>query len=129
VTTIRANTQAFKLQYAFYEKSTKRPFSVSLALRNGTILRSVVKLTMNSGAFTSSTRGIAISTGGLEIDQQGALFVTRFKKNTALKGRAKPPVAADSVSYRDELVRFSNKHPGAASPQPLHPATTPRYRG
>ncbi len=106
------NTQGIKL-HMLYEKSTEAPVFSQFSPANVNDITVGRELTIESGAVYVFDKGYCDFNWWSEIDQQGALFVTRFKKNTALKVEQSLPVAADSVVLSDELVRFSNKHPGA----------------
>lgn len=72
------------------------------------------ELALESDAIYAFDKGYCDYNWWHKIDQQGAIFVTRFKVNAGLltiRSNVIPAVQQDGI-LEDSLVRFKNKHPG-----------------
>jgi len=105
--------QGLKLHMLF-EAETQAPSWYSITAMNVNDRNEGVRVPIERGATYVFDKGYCDFNWWHEIDKRGAYFVTRFKRNVALRiqeDRAVPPEAAASV-LKDQLVRFAHKNPG-----------------
>jgi IS4 transposase len=116
------NTQGMKL-HVLLEAGTAEavvPCAASLTMANVNDITEAVKLPLQQGARYVFDKGYCDYTWWARLDRAGAHFVTRFKRNAALRVEQSLPIAeaAASVILADEIVRLSNRHPGAKRRNP-----------
>lgn len=112
--TRNCHTQGMKL-HVVYAADTKAPVHHSLTAANVNDVVEGARIPIKAGAVYVFDKGYCDYNWWAQIHAQGATFVTRFKSNAALQvvhTRPIPDADKDTV-LRDEIVRFSNKCPGA----------------
>lgn len=108
------HTQGIKL-HLLYDTGTEVPAHHSLTAANINDRNEAVTLALERGATYVFDKAYCDYNWWAGIDAAGAQFVTRFKKNAALaieRVRTIPVEDAQTI-LADEIVRFSNRHPGA----------------
>lgn len=105
------NTQGVKL-HVLYASNAEVPIRHSITAPNINDIDEGAKLPIEAGAVYVFDKGYCDYNWWDRIRAQGALFVTRFKRNASLRvesARAVPIEDAELV-LRDEIVRFANRH-------------------
>jgi IS4 transposase len=105
-------TQGVKL-HMLYEAHSFAPSWHSITAPNVNDRDEGVRLEIERGATYVFDKGYCDYNWWHSIDTRGARFVTRFKRNAALtvhQERVVPQAAQGSV-LRDQVVRFTHKHP------------------
>lgn len=108
------NTQGIKL-HVLYDLAAQAPIQHSFTAANVNDVTEGKQLPIQAGAVYVFDKGYCDYNWWADIDAQGATFATRFKYNAALAVEEVRPIdAADQDTIlADEIVRFSNKNPGA----------------
>lgn len=108
------HTQGIKL-HVLYELGTQAPLQHSLSAANINDVTEGARLPIEPGAVYVFDKGYCDYNWWASLHAQGAVFVTRFKRNAALSiERAQPIAEADQGTIlADEIVRFAHKYPGA----------------
>jgi IS4 transposase len=125
------NTQGIKL-HVLYADDADVPIWHSITPPNVNDVDEGVKLPIEAGAVYVFDKGYCDYTWWHQIESQKALFVTRFKRNAALKVERVLPIPAEDVGVvlKDEIVCFSNRYPrgGRKNPytKPLRRVTVAR---
>ena len=106
------NTQGIKL-HVLYAGNEAVPVQHSLTPPNVNDIDEGVKLPIESGAIYVFDKGYCDYNWWSRIDAGRARFVTRFKRNAALKVEAECPIPAvdAEIILKDEIVCFANRHP------------------
>jgi putative transposase len=104
------NTQGLKLHVLY---AGNVPLHHSITAPNVNDIDEGVKLPIEAGAVYVFDKGYCDYNWWHRIETQGALFVTRFKRNAALTVEGVRPVPPEDIGIilRDERVRFANRHP------------------
>lgn len=106
------NTQGIKL-HVLLNLSTKTPQWYSFSAANVNDVDQALSLPLEPGALYVFDKGYCNYNWWRQIDDTGACFVTRFKRNAALviqEERAIPAAEQDFV-LRDEIVCFKRRRP------------------
>ena len=106
------NTQGIKL-HILYAGNEEVPIHHSFTAPNINDIDEGVKLKIEPGAVYVFDKGYCDYSWWHQINAQKALFVTRFKRNAALKVESALPIPAEDADavLNDETVRFANLHP------------------
>lgn len=106
------NTQGIKF-HVLYASNLETPIQHSLTAPNVNDVDEGVKLPIEAGAVYVFDKGYCDYNWWNRIRAEGALFVTRFKRNASLKVESVRPIPEADVELvlRDEIVRFANRHP------------------
>lgn len=104
------NTQGLKLHVLYAEEV---PLHHSITAPNVNDIDEGVKLSITPGALYVFDKGYCDYNWWQRIDAQGAQFVTRFKRNAALRVEAvrSIPEQSSGIILNDEIVSFANRHP------------------
>jgi IS4 transposase len=118
------HTQGVKL-HMLYESNAQAPCWHSITPANVNDRNEAVRLPIESGAVYVFDKAYCDYTWWHGIDCQGARFVTRFKRNAALlvvqeRTIVPSPPEMAHIILKDEIVRFSHKHPGAKRRNPYN---------
>ncbi len=125
------NTQGIKL-HVLYVGDAAVPIQHSITPPNVNDVDEGVKLPIEPGAVYVFDKGYCDYNWWSQIEARKALFVTRFKRNAALKVERGLTIPAEDaeVVLKDEIVRFSNRHPRGGRKnhygQPLRRVTAAR---
>jgi IS4 transposase len=113
------NTQGMKL-HLLYDAQAGTPLSASMTAANVNDRDEGVKLAIETGATYVFDKGYCDYTWWHRIDQSGASFVTRFKRNANLRVEQERLVLVphQEIVLKDEIVRFANKHPRGGRKNP-----------
>lgn len=100
--------------------SPAKPVAAHLSDANVNDIDYARKLELEAGVIYVFDKGYCDYSWWLQIEQSGARFVTRFKRNANLKvlSQRKIPKDAAGTILKDELVCFGNKHPGGGRKNP-----------
>jgi putative transposase len=106
------HTQGIKL-HVLYENDAQIPVQHRLTAPNVNDIDEGARLPIKPGAVYVFDKGYCDYNWWSRIDAQKALFVTRFKRNAALRVERALPIAGEDAGavLSDEIVRFANKHP------------------
>jgi IS4 transposase len=106
-------TQGVKL-HVLYDTGTQSPCGSSITAANVNDRCEGVRLDIQPGAVYVFDKGYCDYNWWASIDARGASFVTRFKRDAALRLVQELPVAPQDagVVLSDRLVRFAYRHPG-----------------
>ena len=106
------NTQGIKL-HILYAGNEEVPINDSFTAPNINDIDKGVKLKIEPGVVYVFDKGYCDYSWWHQINAQKALFVTRFKRNAALKVESALPIPAEDADavLNDEIVRFANLHP------------------
>ena len=106
------HTQGIKL-HVLYENDAEVPVQHSLTAPNVNDIDEGTRLPIEPGAVYVFDKGYCDYNGWSRIEAQNARFVTRFKRNAALRVERALPIPAEDTNtvLNDEIVRFANKHP------------------
>lgn len=106
------HTQGIKL-HVLYAGEAGVPLRHSITAPNVNDIDEGVKVPIETGAVYVFDKGYCDYNWWHRIETQQALFVTRFKRNAALTVEHALPIPATDAELilRDEIVRFSNRHP------------------
>lgn len=112
-------TQGLKL-HVMYEHSSGIPWWQSMTSPNVNDLTAAVAAPIERGATYVFDKAYYDFNWWHAIDTQGARFVTRFKSNVKLEVLEEREIAAsdDGVILKDQVVRLSNRKPGAGRYNP-----------
>jgi len=108
-----SHTQGLKL-HVLYGAHEHAPLQVDISAPNVNDVSHGTTLPLQAQARYVFDKGYCDYSWWHRIDQAGALFVTRFKRNaavTVVEARAIQAQAAEGI-LRDEVVRFRHRHPG-----------------
>ena len=126
------NTQGIKLHLLLLQAGQALPCEQSITMANVNDIDQALKLPLEAGARYVFDKGYCDYNWWARMDRTGAYFVTRFKRNAALRveqTREIPTAAADEV-LADEIVSFRHRHPGVGRrngyTQPLRRITLAR---
>jgi IS4 transposase len=113
------HTQGMKL-HVLLGLNEEAPLSQAMSAPNLNDIDHARTLKLQSGAIYVFDKGYCDYGWWWRIQQSGARFVTRFKRNAnVVVQQARPiPKAARGRILRDEIVRFGNKHPGGGRRNP-----------
>jgi hypothetical protein len=108
------HTQGLKL-HMLYDCARQLPLHQCMSAPNLNDIDAARELSLEAGAMYVFDKGYCDYNWWAKIDAQGARFVTRFKRNAALRTEQTRPIPADdgAVILSDEIVRFANPCPGA----------------
>jgi IS4 transposase len=106
------NTQGIKL-HLLLEAHGALPCGQSITLANVNDIDEAVKLPLQPGARYVFDKGYCDYNWWARVDRTGAYFVTRFKRNAALRVVQARPVDAAGVVLADEIVCFRHRRTGA----------------
>ena len=106
------HTQGIKL-HVLYEHEAEVPAQHRLTPANVNDIDEGATMPITPGAVYVFDKGYCDYNWWHRIDQAKARFVTRFKRNAALRVERTLPIPAEDagVVLSDEIVRFANKHP------------------
>jgi putative transposase len=107
------NTQGMKL-HVLYDAQREVPVHCDFSAANVNDIEQARSLLLQAGALYIFDKGYNDYNGWREIDNAGALFVTRFKYNASLKVIQQFDIPKDNAELviSDELVAFRRKNPG-----------------
>jgi putative transposase len=107
------NTQGMKL-HVLYDAQRQCPAWHSLSFANVNDVERATCVPLEAGALYVFDKGYNDYNWWNSIDQAGAHFVTRFKRNAGIKLDRKLdiPTEAASIVLEDESVSFKHKRPG-----------------
>lgn len=113
--TTRSHNQGIKL-HVLYSGHDQVPQQHSLSAVNVNDVTEALKLPIEAGAVYVFDKGYCDYNWWADIHDQGATFVTRFKRNAALRVERTLPVPATHADtiLSDEIVCFSNPYPGGS---------------
>lgn len=105
-------TQGLKL-HLLYDLGADAPVRHSLSAPNVNDVTEGARLPIEPGACYVFDKGYCDYNWWADIDSQGAAFVTRFKRNAAVRVEATRPVKATDqpALLADEIVRFAHPAP------------------
>lgn len=108
------NTQGLKL-HLLYGLNEQAPLAHRITPANVNDLNYAVQLPIEPKVRYVFDKGYCDYSWWWRIEQGGAHFVTRFKRNARLEVLKQRPIAASAAEQilSDTIVRFANKHPGA----------------
>jgi IS4 transposase len=118
------NTQGLKL-HLVYDAGSQAPVWHSMTAANVNDRNEGVRVPIQPGATYVFDKGYCDYNWWASIDARGARWVTRFKKNAALRVQREIAVApqAQALILKDQVVRLAHRHPGGkrrlACEQPL----------
>lgn len=117
------NTQGMKLHVVF-GLPEQAPLSQSMTLANVNDIEYARELGLERGVIYVFDKAYCDYSWWWRIEQSGAKFVTRFKRNARLEVLEERAIAraAREVILKDEIVRLSNKNPGAGRSNPYRKA-------
>lgn len=117
------NTQGMKLHVVF-GLPQQAPLSQWMTLANVNDLEYARELDLEREVIYVFDKAYCDYSWWWRIEQSGAKFVTRFKRNARLEvlGERAVARAARGVILKDELVRLSNKNPGGGRCNPYRKA-------
>jgi IS4 transposase len=117
------NTQGVKL-HVLFGLTQQAPLSQCITLANVNDIEYARELTLERGVIYVFDKAYCNYSWWWRIEQSGAKFVTRFKCNTRLEVLSERAIArsARGVILKDQLVRLSNKNPGAGRRNPYSKA-------
>lgn len=113
------NTQGIKV-HVLFEAASQTPQWHSFSAANVNDVELARSVPLQKGALYVFDKGYCDYRWWHDIDQAGAYFVTRFKRNASLKTvevRTIPEEAAHLV-LSDEIVQFKNRNPGGGRKNP-----------
>jgi IS4 transposase len=113
-TTATRNTQGLKL-HLLVAAHEAQPVWHSMTPANVNDIDEARTLEPEAGAIYVFDKGYCDYNWWDQLDKKGALFVTRFKRNAALRVEERRPIKEQDKDHvlRDDLVRFAHKHPSA----------------
>lgn len=117
------NTQGVKL-HVLLGLAEQAPLAYSISAANLNDLEYARTLDIQPGAIYVFDKAYCDYRWWWKMTQQGAQFVTRFKRNARLQVVGERAIArhAQGIILKDELVYLSNKHPGAGRRNPYRAA-------
>jgi len=106
------NTQGIKL-HILYAGNEEVPIHHSFTAPNINDIDEGLKLKIEPGAVYVFDKGYCDYNWWHQINTHKAFFVTRFKRNAALKVESALPIPAEDSDavLKDEIVRFANRYP------------------
>jgi len=106
------NTQGIKL-HVLYAGNEEVPVQHSFTAPNVNDLDEGVKLPIEQDAVYVFDKAYCDYNWWNQINEQQALFVTRFKRNSSLQVESTLPIPSKDTDtvLKDEIVNFANKHP------------------
>lgn len=109
-----SHTQGLKV-HVLYGAHEHAPLQVDISAPNWNDVSHGASLPLQAQARYVFDKGYCDYNWWSRIDREGALFVTRFKRNAAVTVVEQRPIdtAMTDVIARDEVVRFRHRHPGA----------------
>lgn len=107
------NTQGMKL-HVLFDAQTQAPAWHSLSAANVNDIERAVAVPIEMGALYVFDKGYNDYNWWNSIDDAGARFVTRFKRNASIRVEQELsiPDEAAGVVLNDEIVSFNNRRPG-----------------
>lgn len=107
------NTQGMKL-HVLYDAQEEFPAWHSLSAANVNDVERAAAVPLEANALYVFDKGYNDYNWWKAIDEKGARFVTRFKRNASVKVEKKLdiPEDAEGTVLADEIVSFKNKRPG-----------------
>ena len=107
------NTQGIKL-HILYAAHDQVPLQHSFTAANVNDIEEGVKLAIEAGATYVFDKGYCDYNWWAQINERGARFVTRFKRNAALRVvQSLPiPIASQATVLEDQIMCFSYRHQG-----------------
>jgi putative transposase len=117
------NTQGVKL-HVLFGLAEQAPLSQAITLANLNDIEYARRLELEREAIYVFDKAYCDYSWWWRIEQSGARFVTRFKRNARLKVLSQRAIArnAADVILKDEIVLLSNKNPAAGRRNPYHKA-------
>jgi putative transposase len=115
--------QGLKLHIVF-GLAQEAPLAFSISAPNLNDLEYARMLSPQRGAIYVFDRAYCDYNWWWQMNQRGALFVTRFKRNARLQVKSQRPIPrnAQGIILKDEQVYLSNKNPGAGRTNPYSAA-------
>ncbi|MDR0274152.1 MAG: IS4 family transposase [Burkholderiaceae bacterium] len=126
------NTQGVKLHLMVLKGEDTVPCEQSITMANVNDIDQALKLPLQPGARYVFDKGYCDYNWWARMDRTGAHFVTRFKRNAALRVEQRLDIGADAAGgvLADEIVGFRHRCPGGARrngyTQPLRRITVAR---
>jgi IS4 transposase len=113
------NTQGIKL-HLLYGLNEQAPLAQRITPANINDIQYAMQLPIEPKVRYIFDKGYCDYTWWWRIEQSGAHFVTRFKRNARLAVLRQRPIAATAREQilSDAIVRFANKHPGGGRQNP-----------
>lgn len=113
------NTQGIKV-HVLFDAATQTPQWHSFSAANVNDVQLAREVPLQKGALYVFDKGYCDYRWWHSIDQAGAHFVTRFKRNASLKlvEQRSIPEEAAQVVLSDEIVQFKNRNPGGGRTNP-----------
>ncbi|WP_062058574.1 IS4 family transposase [Cellvibrio sp. OA-2007] len=113
------NTQGIKV-HVLFEAASQTPQWHSFSAANVNDVELARSVPLQKGALYVFDKGYCDYRWWHDIDQAGAYFVTRFKRNASLRTVEIRgiPEEATQVVLSDEIVQFKNRHPGGGRKNP-----------
>lgn len=113
------NTQGIKV-HVLYEAASQTPQWHSFSAANVNDVELARAVPLQRGALYVFDKGYCDYRWWHDIDQAGAYFVTRFKRNASIKSVEirNIPEDATQVVLSDEIVQFKNRNPGGGRKNP-----------
>lgn len=113
------HTQGIKC-HVLYEANQSIPHQCDITPANVNDVTAALDIPLTQGARYVFDKGYCDYRWWYRLDQQGAAFVTRFKRNAALKVEQSLAIPADAshLVLADDRVKFSNKHPRGGRKNP-----------
>lgn len=109
-------TQGLKL-HLLLNAQAQIPAYINLTAANVNDVTDAQRVPLSAGATYVFDKGYCDYGWWWQIEQAQARFVTRFKSNAALAVVEARPCASEQI-LSDEIVRFSNRHPGGGRRNP-----------
>jgi IS4 transposase len=106
------HTQGIKL-HVLYDPSSQAPQWHTISAANVNDVQKALEVPLQAGAIYVFDKGYCDYNWWHQIDQAGAKFVTRFKRNAGLTIEEERAIPADAVNLvlSDQVVRFTHTHP------------------
>jgi IS4 transposase len=113
------HTQGIKC-HVLYEANQGIPHQCDITPANVNDVTAALNVPLTQGARYVFDKGYCDYRWWSRLDQQGAVFVTRFKRNAALRVAQSLAIPADAAHLvlADEIVQFSNQHPRGGRKNP-----------
>lgn len=106
------NTQGMKL-HVLYDAKRETPVWYDFSSANTNDIERAKDVALQAGALYVFDKGYNDYNWWASIDQAGARFVTRFKRNAAIAvvKELEIPSGTEGIVLADEIVEFKHKHP------------------
>lgn len=106
--------------HMLYEANQASPHQCDITPANVNDVTAALDVPLIQGARYVFDKGYCDYRWWHQLEQTGAVFVTRFKRNAALsvEQSLNIPAEATDLVLADELVKFNNRHPGGGRKNP-----------